>query len=296
MRYAAIGIDIGKSVFHVVALDAEGQVALRRKVTRRKLFDLLLGIEPTLVGMEASCGAHHLARSLRAHGHDARLIPAQFVKPFVKSQKNDTLDAEAIAEAVQRPTMRFVPVKTEEQLDLQALHRVRDRLVARGPRSSTRFARSCSNAACRSQPAASPLARAMPELLESKTDDLSPRLRRVLALLWEEWGATERQITELTREIEAVCREDDACRRLAGIPGIGPMAATALVAAVADGSAHARGRDLAAWLGLVPQQRSTGGRTMRGHLEARQLLSAEAAHRRRSGSCPNAWCRSALVS
>ena len=129
MEIAAIGIDLGKTTFHLVALDSRGQVALRRKLTKRKLIDLTAALPPTLVGMEACGGSHHLGRLLREQGHDARIIPAQFVKPSVKSQKNDFLDAEAIAEAVQRPTMRFVPIKTEEQLDMQTLHRVRDRLV-----------------------------------------------------------------------------------------------------------------------------------------------------------------------
>ena len=137
----------GSAIAPLVALDQAGQIVLRRKLTRRKLVDLTATLKSTLIGMEACGGAHFLARLLHEQGHDARIIPPQFVKPFVKSQKNDFLDAEAIAEAVQRPTMRFVPVKTEEQLDMQTLHRVRDCLVGCRTALINRSAPSCSNAA-----------------------------------------------------------------------------------------------------------------------------------------------------
>src|SRR4051812_27584280 len=126
-----IGIDLGKTVFHLVLMDPDGKIVARKKLSRPQLLTFMANTPRSLVAMEASCGAHHLGREFRSQGHDVRLIPAQFVRPFVKSQKNDYVDAEAIAEAVQRPTMRFVPIKTEDQLDLQAVHRVRDRLVLR---------------------------------------------------------------------------------------------------------------------------------------------------------------------
>lgn len=130
MNVCVIGIDLGKTVFHLVGMDDQGSVVLKKRFSRAQLMKFLVNVPPCLIGMEASCGCHHVDRRLAEFGHDVRLIPAQFVKPYVKSQKNDYRDAEAIAEAVQRPTMRFVPIKTEDQLDLQALHRVRERLIS----------------------------------------------------------------------------------------------------------------------------------------------------------------------
>ena len=278
MDVAAIGIDLGKSSFHLVALDRAGQIVLRRKLTRRKLVDLAATLSPTLIGMEACGGAHFLARLLREQGHDARIIPAQFVKPFVKSQKNDFLDAEAIAEAVQRPTMRFVPVKTEEQLDMQTLHRVRDRLV--GCRTAlinqvraVLLERGLTFARGRAS-----MAHVVAELVAADTDDITPATREMLAVLWQEWQELQTRVDGLTARIEQAATQDEVCRKLTAVPGIDPLTATALVSAVADGSMFRRARDLSAWLGLVPQQRSTGGKTKllgiskRGNGYLRRLL------------------------
>lgn len=278
MDIAAIGIDLGKSTFHLVALDAAGRVALRRKLTKRRLIDLAATLPPTLIGMEACGGAHHLGRILREQGHDARIIPAQFVKPFVKSQKNDFLDAEAIAEAVQRATMRFVPIKTEEQLDMQTLHRVRDRLVGRRTALVNQIRAILLERGLTFAKGRRGMARLLPELLAAGTDEVSAGMRELLALLWEEWQDLERRVCSCTTRIEAAAEEDETCRKLAAVPGIGPLTATALVAAVADGSMFQRARDLPAWLGLVPQQRSTGGKTRllgiskRGNSYLRRLL------------------------
>ena len=278
MDIAAIGIDLGKSTFHLVALDTAGRVALRRKLTKRKLIDLAATLPPTLIGMEACGGAHHLGRILRDQGHDARIIPAQFVKPFVKSQKNDFLDVEAIAEAVQRPTMRLVPIKTEEQLDMQTLHRVRDRLVGRRTALINQIRAILLERGLTFAKGRRGMARLLPELLAAGTDEVSAGMRELLTLLWEEWQGLERRVCNCTARIEAAAEEDETCRKLAAVPGIGPLTATALVAAVADGSMFQRARDLSAWLGLVPQQRSTGGKTRllgiskRGNSYLRRLL------------------------
>jgi transposase len=265
MQIATIGIDIGKSSFHVVGLDARGAIVLRRRCTRTQLMRDVANLPPCLVGMEACCGAHHLGQRLVTFGHTVRLIPPQFVKPFVKSQKNDLLDAEAIAEAVQRPTMRFVPLKTTDQLDLQAIHRVRTRLVRRRTAVINQL-----RAFLLERGVTFPVGRRasierFPEVLDNPAFALSPRMCRLLQQLRDEWRVLDHAIQELDHEVSTLAHEDEACRRLTQVPGIGPLTATALVAAIGNGAAFTKGRDLAAWLGLVPQQHSTGGKvTLRG--------------------------------
>ena len=196
---AVIGIDIGKNSFHIVGLDSRGAIVLRQKWSRDQVEARLANMSPCLIGMEACVGAHHLSRKLKALGHDARLMPAKYVRPYSKGQKNDFRDAEAIAEAVQRPTMKFVATKTAEQLDLQALHRVRERLVSQrtgrqsNPRLSPR-ARGC----CAAGPTV--LARELPRLLATPPDVLSPRMVGVIEGLAEDWRRLdERSITYLAR-------------------------------------------------------------------------------------------------
>lgn len=261
MDIAAIGIDLGKSTFHLVALGRAGSVLFRRRLTKRRIIDLAATLPPTLIGMEACGGAHHLGRLLQEQGHDARIIPAQFVKPFVKSQKNDFNDAEAVAEAVQRPTMRFVPIKTEEQLDMQTLHRVRDRLVRQRTALINQLRAILLERGLTFAKGRRSMVRLLPELLAADTDEISAGVRELLAQFWEELQDLQRRIDSLTTRIESAAAQHHACRKLAAIPGIGPMTATALVAAIADGSAFRRARDLSAWLGLVPRQCSTGGKT-----------------------------------
>jgi len=269
MDVAAIGIDLGKTTFHLVALDAAGHVIIRRKLTKPKLVALMATLPPALIGMEACGGAHHLGRLLQAQGHDARLIPAQFVKPFVKSQKNDFLDAEAIAEAVQRRSMRFVPIKTEEQLDMQTLHRARDRLVGCRTALINQVRAILLERGLIFAKGRGGMARLLPELLTANTEEISSSMRELLTASWEEWQSIQRHIDKLTDRIEAVAKQNEVCRQLSAVPGIGPLGATALVAAVADGSMFKRARDLSAWLGLVPQQRSTGGKTKLGGISKR---------------------------
>ena len=266
---AVVGLDIGKRLFHVIGMDQTGRVVLRRRCSRSQLFALFERLPPALVGMEACASAHFLGRTIRDLGHDARLIPAQFVKPFLKSQKNDYLDAEAIAEAVQRPTMRFVPIKTPEQLDLQALHRVRDRLVARRTSVSNQLRGLLLERGIPIRTGRGGFRQVVPELLTADDDRVSPALRHLVDVLWSEWCATDRAVEALTKEIEAIAARAETCRRLLSVPGIGPLVATAMVAAIADGSAFRRARDFAAWLGLVPKQSSTGGKTRLGGITKR---------------------------
>jgi transposase len=275
---AVVGLDIGKRLFHVIGMDQAGHVVLRRRCSRSQLVAFFERLPPALVGMEACANAHFLGRTIRDLGHDARLIPAQFVKPFLKSQKNDYLDAEAIAEAVQRPTMRFVPIKTPEQLDLQALHRVRDRLVARRTSVSNQLRGLLLERGIPIRTGRGGFRQIVPELLAGPDDRLSPALHHLVDVLWSEWCATDRAVEALTKEIEVIAARDETCRRLLTVPGVGPLVATAMVAAIADGSAFRRARDFAAWLGLVPKQSSTGGKarlggiTKRGNTYLRRLL------------------------
>jgi transposase len=278
MRITTIGIDIGKTWFHLVGFSADGTIVIRRRCTRQQLVTYLATLPPCLVGMEACCGAHHLGRIVIAHGHDARLIPPQFVRPFVKSHKNDSRDAEAIGEAVQRPTMRTVPLKTPAQLDLQAVHRVRTRLVGRRTAVINQIRAFLLERGLTIRAGRAPLRRALPEVLADADNGLSPRLCRLLAQLRGEWDELDGTIDDIDQEIRVMTAENDACRQLMTVPGIGPLTASALVAAIGNGSAFRRGRDFAAWLGLVPHQHSTGGKTTllgiskRGNPYLRQLF------------------------
>ena len=258
---ATIGIDLAKTTLHAVAMDAAGKVVQRRKLDRARLLEWLANQGPCLVGMEACAGAHHLARALAAQGHDVRLMPGQYVKPFVKTHKNDLTDAEAIAEAVQRPQMRFVPIKTQVQLDVQALHRARDRLV--GMRTALvnqirGFLLERGLAVARGRRT---LEKALPGLLEDHAAELGTMLVGLIECLRAQWRAVDRPIAELDEQILSLARQDATSQRLMAIPGVGPMLATALVAAVGSGATgFQNGRALAAWLGLIPRQHSTGGK------------------------------------
>ena len=261
MNVRVIGIDLGKTVFHLIGMDEEGTVVLKKRLSRSQLLKLLVNVPPCLIGMEASCGCHHIGRQLVNFGHDVRLIPAQFVKPFVKSQKNDYRDAEAIAEAVQRPTMRFVPIKSEEQLDVQAIHRVRERLLEQRKSLVNQLRAFFLERGLIVRTGRAYLWRVLPDVLAQAEQVVSPRMFRLITAIVQQWRALEVQIDELDREIASIADTDDTCQRLQTVPGVGPLAATAMVAAVGNGSAFRKGREFSAWLGLVPQQCSTGGQT-----------------------------------
>ena len=206
---------------------------------------------------------------LSAFGHNVRLIPGQYVKPFRKGQKNDYRDAEAIAEAVQRPTMQFVPIKSAEQLDLQALHRIRSRLV--GHRTAVinqlrGFLLEC-GVIVPQGPAR--LREILPSVLAQRTDVLSPRMIRLIEELADDWRRLDDRVDAVTSEVQALARQDECCRRLISVPGIGALTASAVVAAIGNGAAFTKGRDFGAWLGLVPKQLSTGDRTILGRLSKR---------------------------
>ncbi|WP_296577925.1 IS110 family transposase [Phreatobacter sp.] len=272
------GVDIGKNIFHVVGVDASGKPTQRVRFRRETLLQFFERAEPAIVGMEACAGSQWLARTIRSLGHTVRIIPAQFVKPYLKSNKNDTLDAEAIAEAVTRPTMRFVEVKSVEQIDIQALHRARDMMVKQRTRMISQMRAFCIEYGVAIRQGAGVFKLDLPRVVGDESNGLSVPIRRLLAELFEDLMRLEGRIDEVTREIEALVDRDDVARRLLTVPGIGPLGASALLAAVGNGRQFQKARDLAAWLGLVPRQYSTGGKTTlrgiskRGNGYVRRLL------------------------
>lgn len=278
MTIVTLGLDLGKNWIHMVGLDEEGRIALRRRVKRDRLSVLTGNMPACLIGMEACCGAHHLGRSLEAQGHRVRLMPPQYVRPFVKSNKNDYRDAEANAEAVGRPTMRFVPIKSEAQLDLQTIHRIRQRLVGRRTALINQLRAILLERGITVPQRRRVLEGRLPGILADEHNGLSSRVRHLIEDMRAEWRELDRRIDEFDAELIATARDDEACRRLCEIPGIGALNATALVAAVGNGAAFSKGRDMAAWLGLVPRQHSTGGKprllgiSKRGNTYLRTLL------------------------
>ena len=260
MTIAILGIDLGKNICSVVGLDVTGAVVLRRRMRRQRLIGSAAGLPACVVAMEACCGAHHLGRIFAGQGHAVRLMSPEYVRPYVKAQKNDDRDAEAIAEAASRPTMRFVELRSEDQLDMQSRHRVRQRLV--GARRTLvnqlraiLFERGHAVAQGRRK-----LELAVDGMLADPDFPLSRRIRDLVEEIRAEWRQLDQRIDALNAEFAEQARTDDAARRLLTIPGVGVLNATALIAAVDDGSAFRRGRDLAVWLGLVPRQHTTGGK------------------------------------
>ena len=266
---ATMGIDIGKNAFHVVGLDRRGAIVLRQRWSRGQVQARLANMPPCLIGMEACVGAHHLSRRLQVQGHDARLMPAKYVRPYSKGQKNDFRDAEAIAEAVQRPTMKFVATKTADQLDLQALHRVRERLVSQRTGIINQIRAFLLERGIAVRQGLRFLRTELPIILATRSDLLSPRMLRVIEELMADWRRLDERIEGLSEEIEAVARQDPACERLMTVPGIGPIISSAMVAAIGNGAVFTKGRDFGAWLGLVPKQISTGDRTILGPISRR---------------------------
>lgn len=266
MSFKLLAIDLGKLSFHVYGMDSDG-VVISRKVSRAKLAEIVDRLDPQVIAMEACASAHYWARQFQTAGRRVRLINPRFVKPFLKGSKNDAADAEAIFEAATRPTMRFVPVKSIDQQDLQSLHRVRERLIgqrtslinhSRGllaeygiilPQGPWRFVRQAPVAIAEAN---------MSELARELFSELVDQLRDVNA-----------RLDGLDTRILAICRNNAACRRLARLPGVGPIIATALISAIDDGRHFRNGRELAAWIGLVPRQYTTGGKPRLGGIGRR---------------------------
>jgi transposase len=268
----------GQDHLHLIALGERSKVLVRKKFSRTQLLAYTANLPSSLIGLEACAGAHFLGAALRAQGHEVRLIPGQFIKPYRKSNKNDFLDGEAIAEAVSKENMRFVPIKTQEQLDVQALHRVRDRLVQRRTALINQIRGFLLERGITFAAKPIHLRQNLPAVIEDAEQNPTPRLRWLLQRLWQEWKQLEIDIQAITDEIERISNEDGLCRRLRQIPGFGPLVSTATVAAIGNGAGFRRGRDFAAWVGLVPRQYSTGGKpklfgiSKRGNVYLRRML------------------------
>ena len=261
MNITQVGIDLAKLVFQVHGVDARGKVALRKRLKRQQVAAFFARLTPCLIGLEACGGAHFWARKLTELGHTVKLIAPQFVKPYVKTNKNDAADAEAICEAVGRPNMRFVPIKNTEQQALLGLHRARQGFVIERTAQANQIRGLLAEFGLVMAVGIRSIERKLPEFLEDAENGLSGVSRALFARLLLHFRTLDRQVEELEREINAWHREDTASQRLQGIPGIGPLTASALVASVGDAKVFHNGRQFAAWLGLVPRQNSSGGKT-----------------------------------
>jgi len=278
MKIATVGVDLAKNVIQVHGADERGKAALKKPFKRGQVLPYFARLEPCLIGMEACGSAHYWARKLMALGHTVKLMAPQFVKPYVKTNKNDAADAEAICEAVRRPNMRFVPVKNSEQQAVLSMHRARQAFVKTRTAQANQIRGLLLEFGITIPQGIGHIATRLPEILEDGENELPGRFRLLLQRLGDHLKEMDRQVTELEREITLWHRENETSRKLAEMPGIGPITASALAASVGDAKCFKNGRQMAAWLGLVPRHQSTGGKTMllgiskRGDSYLRSLL------------------------
>ena len=278
MNITTIGLDLAKNVFWVHGVDEQGKAVMRKRLKRTEVMQFFGRLRPCLIGMEACGGAHHWARQLTQLGHTVKLMAPQFVKPYVKGNKSDACDAEAICEAVGRPSMRFVPVKTLEQQALLSLHRARQGFVVARTAQANQLRGLLGEFGMVIAKGIRSIERRLPEILEEAENGLSGMNRELFDRLFKHFRELDRQVKELEAQIHAWHREHADSRRLAGIPGIGPLTASALTAAIGDVRGFTNARQLAAWLGLVPRQHSSGGQqrllgiSKRGDVYLRTLL------------------------
>jgi transposase len=266
MEVSTIGLDIAKSVFQVHGVDGSGATVMRRQLRRRQLLGFFAKQPPCLVGMEACATAHHWAREIGALGHEVRLMPPHYVKPYVKRNKNDAADAEAICEAVTRPTMRFVAVKSTEQQGVLMLHRTRELMVRQRTMLVNAIRAHMAEFGIVARVGLPQVKALLAVIADEEDGRLPPLARTCLAGLAAQLMSLEREIAAAERRIHAWHRANEASRRLETIPGIGPITASALAASIADPSVFKNGRELAAWIGLVPRQSSTGGKERMGRI------------------------------
>lgn len=278
MKLTTIGIDLAKNVFQVHGVDKRGKAVLRKPLKRHQVLPFFTNLDPCLIGMEACGSAHHWARKLSALGHTVKLMAPQFVKPYVKSNKNDAADAEAICEAVARPTMRFVPVKTAEQQAILAVHRARQGFVKARTALANQIRGLVAEFGIVMPKGLAHIARRVPNILEDAENGLPQTMRPLVERLAAHLKELDRQVNELEAQIQAWHRQNATSRQLEKIPGIGPITASALTATIGDAKNFDNGRQLAAWLGLVPRQHSSGGKptllgiSKRGDTYVRTLL------------------------
>jgi transposase len=303
MKVTTVGVDLAKNVFQVHAVDERGKAVVRKQLKRNQMAPFFAKLAPCLVGMEACASAHHWARKLQTLGHTVRLVAPQFVKPYVKANKNDAADAEAICEAVSRPSMRFVAVKTVAQQALLAMHRVRQGFIKARTAQANQIRGLLGEFGLVIPQGIGHIAKRVPQLIEDASNELPGTFRVLIDRLLEHLKGLDRQVAELEAQITAWHRESESSCRLEQIPGIGPITATALVATMGEARNFANGRQVAAWLGLVPRQHSTGGKptllgmSKRGDAYLRTLLihgarSMILALRRKAN--PDGWLHSLL--
>lgn len=269
MNIKRIGIDIAKQVFQIHGVDRFDHVVVRKQLRRTQVCDFFRDLAPCIIGIEACGSSHYWAREFSQLGHEVKLIPAQFVKPYVKGGKNDANDAEAICEAVGRPAMRFVAIKRVEQQIVQAEHRIRSRLVRARTALSNEIRGLLSEFGIVIALGITQIRQALPLLLEEDEVRLSQKFKLLLAELAEELRQIDEHIAQHDQRLKTAAKEDERIQRLMEIEGIGPISASALVAAVGDATQFASARDMAAWLGLVPGQHSSGGKERLGHISKR---------------------------
>ena len=278
MNVTTLGIDLAKNIFQLHGVNAHGKVVLQKRVSRSKLRETIAQLPPCVIGMEACASAHYWAREFQQLGHTVKLISPQFVKPYVKGNKNDSRDAEAICEAVSRPHMRFVPLKTVESQDIQAIHRMRSRLIRDRTALGNQIRGLLAERGIVMPQGMTRVRQQLPSIIEDLGNQLTPLSREVMRELYEEFVALDERVTRADHLVQRVFTQSAACQKLAQVEGIGPVVATALVAAVGNAREFANGRHLAAWLGLVPRQCSSGGKerllgiSKRGDCYLRMLL------------------------
>ena len=273
-----LGIDLAKNSFHLYGINENGKTVLSKKLTRAKLTPFIAQMPVCLIGIEACGGANYWKRVFERYGHTVKMMSPQFVKPYVKSNKSDAIDAEAICEAVQRPNMRFVPCKSIEQQDIQSLHRIRSQLVARRTAQANQIRGLLLEYGVVIPQGISYVRKEIPNILENADNELTLLFRALLNDLYEEMVHLDERVQSMEDELKKVSRDNINCQRLLTIPGMGLLSATALIAAIGDIRVFKSGRELAAWLGLVPRQHSTGGKptllgiSKRGDTYIRTLL------------------------
>ena len=261
MKITTVGIDLAKDVFQIHGVDAQGQVVLKKQLRRVQMASFFVNLPQCLIGMEACGSAHYWARKLQDQGHTVRLMAPQFVKPYVKTNKHDMADAEAICEAVRRPNMRFVPIKNVEQQAVLSVHRVRQGLIKARTAQANQIRGLLSEFGLVLPVGISFLYQRVPILIDQAKDELPGMFQELIWRLLEHLKDLDRQVNELERQINVWHRSNKLSRKLEKVPGIGPITASALVASIGDAKSFANGRQLAAWLGLVPKQHSTDGKS-----------------------------------
>jgi transposase len=304
MKITTVGIDLAKLVFQIHGVDERGKVAVRRQLKRAEMSSYFVNLEPCLIGMEACGSAHFWARKLEGYGHTVKLMAPQFVKPYVKTNKNDVADAEAICEAVSRPNMRFVAIKTVEQQAILSVHRARQGFVKARTAQGNQIRGLLSEFGIIIPMGIRSVMKLIPDILEDGENSLPGTMRNLLDRLTDNLKEMDRQVKELEAQIQLWHRENALSRKLAEIPGLGPITASAIVATVGDAREFKNGRQLAAWMGLVPRQHSSGGKqtllgiSKRGDTYLRTLMihGARAVIRvAESKAAPDGWLRKLMA-